>query len=118
MTDTSLARAFFPPNQSEPNCFGHSTARNSATKTSAIVTYHPDTGVNTVKVDAAGNISRPFMEPLARRTLNDEFAAKLSRDGSNLLYSTNFVNSKSDYVSALEIDSTRPTYVFGARSRR
>jgi hypothetical protein len=57
-----------------------------------------------------------FHGALARRTHTIGSWRKLYPDRAKVLYSTNFA-SKSDFVSALEIDSTRPTYVF-ARSRR
>jgi hypothetical protein len=65
-------------------------------------------------VDAAGNIYiAGFHGTVGAPDSYDAFVAKLFPDGSKVLYSTNFAGSKSDYVSALEIDSTGAAYVFG-----
>jgi hypothetical protein len=65
-------------------------------------------------VDAAGNIYiAGFHGTVGAPDSYDAFVAKLSPDGSKVLYSTNFAGSKSDFVSALEIDSPGAAYVFG-----
>ena len=73
---------------------------------SATLAHLPDTGVNAVKVDAAGNIYiAGFHGTVGAPDSYDAFVAKLSPDDSKVLYSTNFAGRKSDFVSALEIDS-------------
>ena len=65
-------------------------------------------------MDAAGNIYiAGFHGTVGAPDSYDAFVAKLSPDGSKVLYSTNFAGSKSDFVSALEIDSPGAAYVFG-----
>jgi uncharacterized protein (TIGR03437 family) len=74
----------------------------------------PDTGVNAVKVDGAGNLYiAGFRGALGTPDSYDGFVAKLSPDGSKVLDSVTFAGSKSDFVSALVIDSTGAAYVFG-----
>jgi hypothetical protein len=65
-------------------------------------------------VDASGNIYvAGFQGTVGTPDSYDAFVAKLSPDGSKILYSTKFAGSKSDYVAALDIDSTGAAYVFG-----
>jgi len=87
----------------------------SAAAGPAVVLAHlPNTSINAVKVDASGNIYvAGFQGTAGTPDSYDAFVAKLSPDGSKILYSTKFAGSKSDYVAALDIDSTGAAYVFG-----
>jgi hypothetical protein len=81
---------------------------------STTLAHLPNTGINNVKVDASGNIYiAGFQGTVGTPDPYDAFVAKLSPDGSKILYSTRFAGSKSDYVAALDIDSTGAAYVFG-----
>jgi uncharacterized protein (TIGR03437 family) len=81
---------------------------------STTLAHLPNTTINAVKVDASGNIYvAGFQGTLGTPDSYDAFVTKLSPDGSKILYSTKFAGSKSDYVAALDIDSTGAAYVFG-----
>ena len=81
---------------------------------STTLAHLPNTTVNAVKVDASGNIYvAGFQGTVGTPDSYDAFVTKLSPDGSKILYSTKFAGSKSDYVAALDIDSTGAAYVFG-----
>src|ERR1019366_8325017 len=81
---------------------------------STTLAHLPNTTINAVKVDASGNIYiAGFQGTLGTPDSYDAFVTKLSPDGSKVLYSTRFAGSKSDYVAALDIDSTGVAYVFG-----
>ena len=81
---------------------------------STTLAHLPNTTINAVKVDASGNIYvAGFQGTVGTPDSYDAFVAKLSPDGSKILYSTKFAGSKSDYVAALDIDSTGAAYVFG-----
>ena len=87
---------------------------SAAAAPSTTLAHLPNTGINAVKVDTSGNIYvAGFQGTLGTPGSYDAFVAKLSPDGSKILYSTRFAGSKSDYVVALEIDSTGAAYVFG-----
>jgi uncharacterized protein (TIGR03437 family) len=81
---------------------------------STTLAHLPNTGINAVKVDASGNIYvAGFQGTVGTPDSYDAFVAKVSPDGSKVLYSTKFAGSRSDYVAALDIDSTGAAYVFG-----
>jgi uncharacterized protein (TIGR03437 family) len=87
---------------------------NAAAGPSTTLAHLPNTSINAVKVDASGNIYvAGFQGTAGTPGSSDAFVAKLSPDGSKILYSTKFAGSKSDYVAALDIDSTGAAYVFG-----
>jgi uncharacterized protein (TIGR03437 family) len=86
----------------------------AAAAPSTTLAHLPNTTINAVKVDASGNIYvAGFQGTIGATDSYDAFVAKLSPDGSKILYSTKFAGSKSDYVAALDIDSTGAAYVFG-----
>jgi uncharacterized protein (TIGR03437 family) len=79
-----------------------------------VVAHLPNTGIAAAKVDAAGNIYiAGFNGTPTSPDTYDAFVAKLSPDGSRILYSTTFAGSKSDYATALEIDSSGAAYIIG-----
>ncbi|HXJ40979.1 MAG TPA: hypothetical protein VNH18_16985, partial [Bryobacteraceae bacterium] len=81
---------------------------------STVLANLPNTGVNAVRVDAAGNIYiAGFQGTASASDTWDAFVAKLSPDGSKVLYSTRFAGAKSDYAVALEIDSSGGAYILG-----
>src|SRR5437588_483590 len=81
---------------------------------SRTLAHLPNTGINAIKVDAVGNIYvAGFQGTLDTPDSYDAFVAKLSPDGSRILYSTKFAGSKSDYAVALDIDSAGAAYIFG-----
>jgi uncharacterized protein (TIGR03437 family) len=81
---------------------------------STTLAHLPNAGINAVKVDASGNIYvAGFQGTVGSPDSYDAFVAKLSPDGSKILYSTKFAGSKSDSAVALDIDSTGAAYVFG-----
>ena len=81
---------------------------------STTLAHLPNTTVNAVKVDASGNIYvAGFQGTVGTPDSYDAFVAKLSPDGSKVLYSTRFAGSKSASAVALDIDSTGAAYVFG-----
>jgi len=81
---------------------------------STTLAHLPNAGVNAVKVGASGNIYvAGFQGTIGSPDSYDAFVAKLSPDGSKILYSTRFSGSKWDSVAALDIDSTGAAYVFG-----
>ena len=86
----------------------------AAAAPSTTLAHLPNTTINAVKVDASGNIYvAGFQGTVGTPGSYDAFVAKLSPDGSKILYSTKCAGSKSDYVAALDIDSTGAAYVFG-----
>ena len=87
---------------------------SAAAGPSTTLAHLPNTTINAVKVDASGNIYvAGFQGTVGTPDSYDAFVTKLSPDGSKILYSTKFAGSKSDYVAALDIDSTGAAYVFG-----
>ena len=74
----------------------------------------PNTGINAVQVDASGSIYIAGYHGTAGATAGwDAFVAKLSPDGSKILFSTTFAGSKYDNAVALQIDSAGAAYIFG-----
>jgi uncharacterized protein (TIGR03437 family) len=81
---------------------------------SATLASFPNTGVNAVQVDSAGNIYiAGFQGTVGSPATYDAFVAKLSPDGSQVLYSTKFAGSQSDFASVLGLDATGAAYIFG-----
>ena len=87
---------------------------SAAAGPSTTLAHLPNTGINAVKVDALGNIYvAGFQGTIGSPDSYDAFVAKLSPDGSKILYSTRFAGSKWDSVAAMDIDSAGAAYVFG-----
>lgn len=81
---------------------------------SSILTQLPNTGVNALQVDPAGNIYvAGFRGTVGIPASYDAFVSKLSPDGSQILYTTTFAGSKSDVAVALAIDSSGAAYILG-----
>jgi uncharacterized protein (TIGR03437 family) len=87
---------------------------SAATAASTTLVHLPNTVITVAKVDAAGNIyvAGSQGDP-ATPDSNDAFVAKLSPDGSKVIYSTTIGGSKSDGVAALDIDAKGAAYIFG-----
>ncbi|HLK50569.1 MAG TPA: hypothetical protein VKT49_20655 [Bryobacteraceae bacterium] len=86
---------------------------DAASAGAAVVAHLPNTGVNAVKVDASGLYVAGFVGTLGTPDTYDAFVSKLSLDGSKVIYMTKFAGSKSDFISALDIDSTGAAYLLG-----
>jgi uncharacterized protein (TIGR03437 family) len=87
---------------------------SAAAGPSTTLAHLPNAGVRAVKVDAFGNIYVAGIQGDASAPdSNDAFVAKLSPDGSKVVYSTKLGGSKLDYAVALDIDSTGAAYIFG-----
>ncbi len=78
-----------------------------------------------IAADAAGNIyltgltgstGFPLKNPIrpAPTSFNPAFVAKIKADGSDLVYSTYFGGSNSDYLTAIAADASGNTYVAGS----
>ncbi len=73
-----------------------------------------NTGINAVQVDSAGNIYvAGYQGTLGTASTYDAIVAKLSPDGSKVLYSVTLAGTLSDFASALALDATGAAYVFG-----
>lgn len=70
----------------------------------------PDSTVNAVKTDAAGNIYIAGYQ--GTLPVSDAFVAKLSSTGT-VLYSTTFAGSLTDVAVAIDIDSSGAAYISG-----
>jgi hypothetical protein len=87
---------------------------SAAAGPSTTLVHLPNTGIRAVKVDASGNIYVAGLQGDASAPdSNDAFVAKLSPDGSKVVYSTKLGGSKSDYAVALDIDSAGAAYILG-----
>ena len=85
----------------------------AAGATATLATF-PKTGINAVQVDSAGYIYVAGYQGDAGTTSSwDAFVAKLSPDGSQVVYSTKLAGSKSDFASALALDATGNAYILG-----
>jgi uncharacterized protein (TIGR03437 family) len=74
----------------------------------------PNTGINAVQVDTAGNIYiAGFHGTVGSTATYDAFVEKLTPDGSQVIYSTKFAGSKSDFASVLALDAAGAAYIFG-----
>jgi uncharacterized protein (TIGR03437 family) len=81
---------------------------------SKILAHLPNTGVNAVQVDAAGDIYvAGYQGRIGTPASYDGFLAKLSPDGSQTLFSVKLGGSQQDEVLALALDSAGAAYVFG-----
>jgi uncharacterized protein (TIGR03437 family) len=90
------------------------STRGSGAGPSTTLIHLSNTGVRAVKVDASGNIYIAGYQGLAGDSNTwDAFVAKLSPDGSKILYSTTFAGSSIDVALALDIDSTGAAYILG-----
>ncbi|HUA59215.1 MAG TPA: hypothetical protein VML19_10705 [Verrucomicrobiae bacterium] len=82
--------------------------------TAATMANLPNTGINAVQADSAGNILvAGYQGSMGSAATYDAFVMKLSPDGTKVLYSTRLAGSKSDIASALALDATGAVYVFG-----
>jgi hypothetical protein len=73
----------------------------------------PNSGVNAVATDAAGNIYVAGVQGPA--TIYNAFVAKLSPTGQ-ILYSTIFSGNSFNAAFAIAVDSTGAAYIFGETS--
>ncbi len=86
----------------------------AAASASNILAQFPNTGINAVQIDSAGNIyAAGFQGTVGVSNTYDAFVSKLSPDGSQVLYTTTFAGSKSDIAVALAIDSAGAAYILG-----
>ena len=68
---------------------------SAAAAPSTTLAHLPNASINAVKVDASGNIYvAGFQGTVGTPDSYDAFVAKLSPDGSKILYSTKFAGSK------------------------
>jgi photosystem II stability/assembly factor-like uncharacterized protein len=83
------------------------------------------TSINAIAADAAGNIyltgktnspDFPLKNPIQSvpPSFNSAFIAKIKAEGSDLVYSTYFGGSNSDFPSAIAADASGNTYVAGS----
>jgi uncharacterized protein (TIGR03437 family) len=80
----------------------------------ATLASFPDTGINAVQVDSAGYIYvAGFQGEIGTLATYDAFVAKISPDGSKVVYSTKFAGSKYEFASALALDATGNAYILG-----
>jgi uncharacterized protein (TIGR03437 family) len=74
---------------------------------------------NAMQLDAAGNIYvAGFFEPAGLPETTDAFVAKLSADGSKLIYFTVMAGSVEDAATALTLGSDGSAYVTGSTNSR
>src|SRR5215469_11873879 len=93
---------------------GSLLAFSSSATVSNILAQFPNTGINAVQVDPAGNIYvAGYQGTPGTPTSYNAFVSKLSPDGSQVLYTAKFAGSKSDMAVALAIDSTGAAYILG-----
>jgi uncharacterized protein (TIGR03437 family) len=77
------------------------------------VAHLPNTTVNAMQTDAAGNIYIAGYTGVAQTPAGwDAFVAKLSAAGQ-VIYSTSFAGSQSDSAQAIAIDGSGAAYIFG-----
>jgi len=80
----------------------------------ATLASFPNAGIIAVQVDSAGNIYvAGFQGSIGGPSAYDAFVAKLTPDGSQVLYSTKFAGHGSDFASVLALDATGAAYIFG-----
>ncbi len=88
--------------------------RGVAAEPSTTLAHFPNTGINAIKVDAAGNIYvAGFQGTVGTSDSYDAFVAKLSPDGSRILYSTKLGGSHYDMATALDVDAAGAAYIAG-----
>ena len=80
----------------------------------ATLASFPDAIINAAQVDGAGYIYVAGVQgQIGTLATYDAFVAKLSPDGSQVIYSTKFAGSKYDFASALALDATGDAYILG-----
>jgi DNA-binding beta-propeller fold protein YncE len=86
----------------------------SASLAYSALAHLPNTGINAIKVDLAGNIYvAGYQGTAGAMATYDAFVAKLSPGGSKVLFSTKLGGSRYDEALALDLDSSGAAYVFG-----
>ena len=76
--------------------------------------HFANTGIRAMQVDSEGNIYiAGFQGTAGSPATYDAFVARLTPDGSKVLYSTKFAGSQSDFASVLALDSTGSAYIAG-----
>src|SRR5215471_11598293 len=86
----------------------------AAAGTPTVLAHLPNTAVHVAKVDAAGNIylAGSQGDPAAMNS-QDAFVAKLTPDGSTVVYSAKIGGSHFESAFSLDVDSTGAAYILG-----